>query len=98
MTVDSARPILQLRGDVDLLTAGSIAAEGRRLLSTAGPGTSLVVDLDEVSFLDSAGLNALVQLRLLARTHGGDLILRNVPARVAKLLRISGLTDTFATQ
>jgi anti-sigma B factor antagonist len=93
--VDPTRPTLRLRGDVDMLSADSIRYEGQQLLSAAPSGASLAIDLNDVTFLDSAGLSAFVQLRLAATAGGGDVILLNVPNRVVKLLRVSGLADLF---
>ena len=55
----------------------------------------VVLDLGEVTFLDSAGVGLLV--RLLHRTHRafGDLKLCRVPARVAEVLRITKLAGIF---
>lgn len=97
MTAVPAGSTLRLRGEIDMLTADSVGAEGRRLLAAAEPGAPLVVDLGEVTFLDSAGLSALVQLRLDATARGVEVVLRDVPARVSALLRVSGLADLFAT-
>ena len=97
MTAVPAGSTLRLRGEIDMLTADSVGAEGRRLLAGAEPGVPLVVDLGEVTFLDSAGLSALVQLRLDATARGVEVVLHVVPDRVSALLRVSGLTDLFAT-
>lgn len=98
MTAEPTAPVLALSGDVDMLTADGVAADGRRLLASAGQGASLVVDLAGVSFIDSAGLSALVQLRLDALDAGGRVVLRNIPDRVSKLLKLTGLTTVFPTE
>lgn len=98
MTSERTRPTLRLSGDVDMLSADSVIADGRALLAAAGAGASLLVDLGEVSFLDSAGLSALVQLRLEATASGGEVMLTAVPDRVTTLLRIAGLAELFPTQ
>ena len=100
MTVTPEQPdaaTLRLRGDIDLATADDVAAEGGKLLADSGPGTRLVLDLAEVSFLDSSGLSALVRLRRAADEQGSQILLRNVPHRVAILLDLSGLAEHFPT-
>ena len=97
MSADPARPTLRLRGEVDMLTANGIAAEGRRLLEQAHPGADLVVDLRDVTFLDSSGLSALVQLRRDVVANGGALVLSDVPDRIRALLQVSGLAGVFVT-
>jgi anti-sigma B factor antagonist len=59
----------------------------------------LVVDLAEVSFIDSSGLGALVSaLKTLKRSdHGGDVRLARVQPPVVSLLEIIRLNRVFAT-
>ena len=92
---ESPHVTLRLRGDIDLATADDVLAEGSALLNEAGSGVALVVDLVDVTFLDSSGLSALVRLRLAAEAQGGQVLLSNVPDRVAALLELSGLTEYF---
>ena len=100
MSVTPEQPVaatLRLRGDIDLATADDVAAEGGKLLTDSGPGIRLIIDLGEVSFLDSSGLSALVRLRRVAEKQGSQVLLRNVPHRVAVLLELSGLAEHFPT-
>ena len=53
------------------------------------------VDMGEVTYTDSTGLNALVLVRMLVRAHGGIVTLCDVPARVLRLLEITALTSVF---
>lgn len=59
----------------------------------------LVVDLAEVSFIDSSGLGALVSaLKTLKRSDvGGDVRLARVQAQVVSLLEIIRLNRVFTT-
>lgn len=84
-----------LSGEVDLATAGQFQAEVERLV-TAGV-TALIVDLREVTFCDSTGLNALVRARNLCETHGGWLRITQPRGEVAEVLTISGLLDHLAS-
>lgn len=84
-----------LSGEVDLATAGQFQAEVERLV-TAGV-TQLVVDLREVTFCDSTGLNALVRARNLCETSGGWLRITRPRGEVAEVLTISGLLDHLAS-
>jgi anti-sigma B factor antagonist len=59
----------------------------------------LVVDLSQVSFIDSSGLGALVSaLKTLKRSdNGGDVRLANVQAPVVSLLEIIRLNRVFTS-
>jgi anti-sigma B factor antagonist len=52
-------------GDVDLASAPSVDAAIEAAIGTAGP-MGVVVDLSQVTFLDSSGISALLRGRRLA--------------------------------
>jgi anti-anti-sigma factor len=55
----------------------------------------VVLQLDQVDFVDSSGLGALVRLMQSARAKGGDLKLSGVCARTLKTLEMTGLVKQF---
>lgn len=55
----------------------------------------IVLQLDQVEFIDSSGLGALVRLMQSARAKGGDVKLSGVPPRVRKTLEMTGLASQF---
>ena len=57
----------------------------------------VVLQLDQVEFVDSSGLGALVRLMQAARAKGGDLKLSGVPPRIRKMLELTGLLSQFET-
>jgi anti-anti-sigma factor len=59
------------------------------------PDLSLIVDLAEVTFMDSAGVATLLSLAELVRAADGEFHLRRPPATVGRLLEITGLTDAL---
>jgi anti-sigma B factor antagonist len=90
---DSA--IITVGGEVDLDTAHRISEMGLALL-IEGALPILVLDLEAVTFIDSTGLGALVELHNASRESGQQLRLRRIPERVQSLLRITGLDALFA--
>lgn len=58
---------------------------------------SLLLDLGEVPYVDSAGLGQLVQVYATVRKHGGTLKLLHVTRRLHDLLVISKLLTVFET-
>jgi anti-sigma B factor antagonist len=87
--------VLEVRGDVDLTTAASLLARSTALLEDAGTRT-LVIDLSGADFIDSQGIAFLVRSRNLARQKDIELQLRAVPARVRRVLQITGLETVFS--
>lgn len=55
----------------------------------------IVLQLDNVDFVDSSGLGALVRLMQAARAKGGDLKLTGVSPRTRKTLQMTGLHSQF---
>src|SRR5438874_12784052 len=61
--------VLHVRGEVDVTTTPRVRARLVAMLSNGKP--QLIVDLEEVRFLDSSGLGAIVAALKLARSRGG---------------------------
>ncbi len=57
----------------------------------------VVLQLDQVEFVDSSGLGALMRLVQAARAKGGDLKLSGVPPKVRKVLQLTNLLAQFET-
>jgi len=85
-----------IRGELDLATAPALQQRVGELLATNGQHRSLVVlDLDELTFCDSSGLRALLQLADHSRQVGTTLRLTNVGARLRQLLELTHTTTRF---
>ena len=67
---DRGYAIVAVAGEVDIATVTRLR---ERLLGLAASGRTLVVDLDQVSFIDSAGLAALVGAARRAAAHRASL-------------------------
>lgn len=93
-----ARPVLTVRGDVDVVQADQLVTQGAAILRDIPSGQYLVVDLGGVDFIDSSGLSALLRLRRNALERAIELRLRSVPDHVAVLLRLSGLEQVLRTE
>jgi anti-sigma B factor antagonist len=57
----------------------------------------IVLQFDQVEFIDSSGLGALVRLMQAARAKGGDLKLSGVSSSVRKTLEMTSLISQFET-
>jgi anti-sigma B factor antagonist len=89
---DAEVRVARLLGEVDLHSA---AALGEKLDSLIANDSKVVLDLDEVGFLDSTGLGVLVAARTNAVESGGDFVLVCTQPRILKLFSITGLQNVF---
>ncbi len=92
--VDGDRCVLALTGEVDLDVADDLLQVGQIGLDEAGV-IGVVLDLAEVTFMDSSALGAMVALHNIADERHQSLTLAHVPDRVRKILAITGLDATF---
>ncbi|MGH2884571.1 MAG: STAS domain-containing protein, partial [Solirubrobacteraceae bacterium] len=56
-------------------------------------GRELVIDLDDVSFIDSSGMRALIQIERRAEEARTAVVIAPAPAAVTELLHLTGLGD-----
>jgi anti-sigma B factor antagonist len=85
--------VVTVAGEVDVYTAAQLRAV---LDEEIGAGHArLVVDLDQVSFLDSTGLGVLVGRLKLVRNHSGWLRIVCSNDRILRVFRITGLDKVF---
>ena len=85
--------VIDVQGEIDIYTAPRL----RELLTGLAVTGSyqLVVNLDQVGFLDSTGLGVLVGGLKRVRAHDGSLDLVCTRPRILKILKIAGLTEVF---
>ena len=86
-------PVLSVRGEVDVATAPRLR-ESLAALSDASAAVA-VVDLSDVSFVDSTALGVLVSGAKRLRGTGGDLRLVVTEPHIAKVFAITGLDEVF---
>lgn len=86
--------VVSLAGELDIAVAAEVRQRGLAALEQAGIGT-LVLDLTEVTFLDSSAIGALVEIRNAAHPAGVPVTLRNVTSSIRRTIEIMGLTDLF---
>jgi anti-anti-sigma factor len=90
--LDPSRMVLYVSGELDRLTAPVLVACLDELLDSGAPGTSLVIDLTETSFVDVGGLNTLLDVQRRAKVRG---IVVHVGACRAQFLRLLRATQTI---
>jgi len=87
-------PIVRARGEIDVSTAPTLRAE---LTSLPDGADRVVVDLSEVTFLDSTGLGVLIgaMKRMRDGEAEGRVDLVVTRPHIQKVLEVTGLTSVF---
>ncbi|MFD5848238.1 STAS domain-containing protein [Streptomyces chartreusis] len=90
--------VARVSGDMDYLTAPVLRARFKELLARGD--RFMVLELSEVAFCDSVGLNVLLEAWRQAEAGGAVLVLACVPLPVQRILEMTGATQVlrvFAT-
>lgn len=82
------RVLVSVEGEVDIATAPELLAT---VTAAVAHSPAVFLDLGAVTFLDAAGLAALVAGHSAAVDRGGSLVLHDVPPLVRRLLRVTAL-------
>ena len=90
--MSSGESVIRLRGELDLQSARPTRDEVVALLE---PDRRVVVDLSDVSFMDSSGLGSLVYALREAKAVGATLVVANPQPWVRKLFEAAGVAELF---
>jgi len=83
---------ISLVGEMDLSVIGRVDREMRRAEAT--DAARIVLDLEELEFLDAAGIRLLLSLDARSRGNGGRLRIRRGPfPQVERVLELTGVGD-----
>ena len=89
--VDETTHVVSLRGEIDAVTAPRL---GSRLFGLADEGKrAVVVDLSEVTFMDSTGIGVLLNALRHFTVRHGQLVLVCPTERVLRPFQLTGLTS-----
>lgn len=92
-TPGSDRYLITVSGEVDLATSPELDTE---IIAAIDSGaTSVVIDLTDVSFMDSSGLGVIVRALKRCREAENDLDLVITNERVLKVFGITGLDQVI---
>lgn len=90
----NAIPVLELEGEVDVYTAPKIKSQLVELINNGK--YKIVIDLDNVDFMDSSGLGVLVGGLKRVKPHNGAISLVCSREQILKIFKITGLTKIFS--
>ena len=86
---------VSVRGEVDVATASLL---WQAIESVDDDVVKLVIDVSELTFMDSTGIRVLVRALELLRGRGGQLVVRAPAAGVRKLLEVTSIDKVIAIE
>ena len=90
MSSQDSKEIVAVTGDVDLATVDVLRAQ---LTSALQRADKVVLDLRDVSFMDTQGLAAVIEAERASAEAGTSFVVVRAPATVHRLFEMIGLTD-----
>jgi|SRR5436305_2599264 len=90
LTWDGNRAVLHLAGDLDVATAPQLRACVAAFFERT-PGAALVIDLAEVTFVDSTTLGVLVGAIRMSEQTGSSVVIRNQAPSIQRVFELTGL-------
>jgi anti-anti-sigma factor len=85
------RHTITISGEIDVANAGDVEQELVRVEAT--DATAIVLDLSEVTFMDSTAVRLLLTADARSRDDGRRLALRRPSATVLRMLRLVGIEN-----
>lgn len=80
-----------LRGEIDHHNAAKMRTGIDKLILENRPST-LILDVEDITFMDSSGLGLIMGRYKKMNEIGGELILRNPNEAILKICRLAGLS------
>ena len=88
---DGKRITAALYGDIDHHSAREMRQELDEVITRSQP-EMLIIDMDNVGFMDSSGIGLLLGRLRTVHYYGGELIVKNARSEIAAVIRLSGLS------
>jgi anti-sigma B factor antagonist len=93
---DAGQAILTVSGEIDIMTADALEQAIATIIDS-GAG-EVIVDLSGVTFMDSAGINALLKGRRSADDHGQRFRVNGATGIVRQVLDLTGVAVHLSGQ
>jgi anti-sigma B factor antagonist len=92
----TGRCVLDVVGAVDLASKSALVDAGHAVLRDRTG--ALTLDLSGVTFIDSTGIGAIVELSQDSADVGRSFLIRNPSPRVARILEVTGLASEWTIE
>lgn len=87
--------VIKPLGRLDVTTAADFRRQVSDIASIANPPKCLLVDLQDITFMDSSGLGALVSVLKSIRNSNGEMVICGANDQVQMLFELTSMTKIF---
>lgn len=87
----TAHTVITVSGELDIATVDPFRESATEAIAASAGGERVVLDCGELAFIDSSGLQALIQCLKECERHGKWFLLAAPSDRVARVLRVTAL-------
>ncbi len=91
--LENGKLLVKIEGEVDVYTSIDLKKELTKLVES--DQKNIIIDLENVNYMDSSGLGVLVALLKELKKIGGELKLISLPVSVKKIFDLTRLTKFF---
>lgn len=88
---DGKRMTAAFSGDIDHHAARDMRREIDEVIERSQPEL-LIIDMEQVGFMDSSGIGLILGRLRAVRAFGGDVIIKNARPEIAAVIKLSGLS------
>ena len=88
--------LARVKGELDHCSAQSIRRELDALIGEPGVKT-LILDLQDMTFMDSSGIGVILGRYRTLRERGGGVAVKNMNPQVEKVFTLSGMRQVIQT-
>jgi anti-sigma B factor antagonist len=94
---EAGRYVVVAKGAIDMQSRHALVSAGAAGLA-APDYQALVLNLADITFIDSTGIGALVELGRSATDAKRDFVISSPSPRVVRILQLTGLYDTWTIE
>ncbi|MDX2254392.1 MAG: STAS domain-containing protein [Pseudanabaenaceae cyanobacterium bins.39] len=87
--------VIDPKGRLDVTTAAEFRRQVNDIAMSSSHPEYLIVDLHQISFMDSSGLGALVSALKSIRNSNGDMVICGANEQVQMLFELTSMTKIF---
>jgi anti-sigma B factor antagonist len=92
--LDEGITVLSIKGRLDAITSLAVKQVLQKIIDTEQP--KIIIDLQEVPFIDSSGLASLVSGLRLAREKDGTIVLSGVQSQARTVFHLTMMDRVFS--